>query len=398
MNKMKKFVLVFLLALNITTVFSQSQTLFTDKNYDESIAKAKAEKKPLVIFFYAKWCPHCNVMKREVFTDSTVTAFYRKNFVPMSVDAESAYGTELKAKLQNKFKVSSFPTFAFLDSSETLLYCTSGELKKDRVLSEGANVLLPENQLPNLKEAFYSDPSNADKCLKYIAAIKKTGFDATQIAQKYLGTIKPEEKFTEINWRIFSNGISDFDNEEFKFVIQNKDAFSKALTESRVDKKINYTISETLKPLTESVDTINYQKKRLIAESFHTRKIDSLLYRFDIQIVSQTTNWKKYQKIISDNVEKFSWNDTVLLYDICTTYYEVINDKKGLLQAVEWSKHLLTLKESNDNYVVTAKLFLKLKDYKNAAEMAQKGKAFTDNLGLKADEINTLLEQIKKHT
>ena len=251
--------------------------------------------------------------------------------------------------------------------------------------------------MPIIKDAYYKDPSNADKCLKYIIAIRKAGMDATAITQKYLSTKTQDEKFTEPNWKIFANGINNFDTDEFKFVVKNKEAFSKVTSSTRVDKKIAFTISETLKPLVESVDTINYNKKRLVAEAFQIRKIDSLLYRFDIQILSQTSNWKKYQKITSDNVEKFSWNDSLLLYDICNTYFETVTDKKGLSQATEWSKHLLSLGQSTDRYVVTTKLLIKLKDYKQALEFALKGKIWADNLGFKADEISTLLEEIKKH-
>lgn len=392
-----KSILILLLTLTTATVFSQKQTLFIDKNYNESLALSKVEKKPLLIFFYANWCPHCNIMKKDVFTESAVADFYSKNFVCMGIDATSTSGQELRARFQDKFKVLSFPTFVFLDNNENLLYCTSGELTKERFLSEGNDVLSPENQLPNIKNAFYSDSSNPDKCLKYIITVRKAGIDATPITQKYLSTVKPEDKFTERNWRIFSNGINNFDTDEFKFLVNNRDAFSKVASPSRVDKKIAYTISETLQPLVEKVDTINYNKKRLVAETFHIRKIDSLLYRFDMQIVSQTTNWKKYQKITSANVEKFSWNDPVLLYDICNTYLETVNDKKGLSEAVNWSKRLLTLGESLDRYVVTSKLLMKLKDYKQALTFAQKGKALTESLGMNPVEINAVLAEIKKH-
>jgi len=373
------------------------QTLFVDKKYEESLVLSKSEKKPLVIMFYATWCPHCNVMKREVFTDGEVSGFYHQNFICMAVDAESDYGKQLKIKFQDKFRVGSFPTFAFIDSNENLLYCTSGELKKEKIIAEGKDVLLPENQLPNVRNAFLNDITNADKCLKYIITTRKAGLDATSIAQKYIHTLKPETMFTETNWKVFSNGINNFDTDEFRFIIQNKEAFAKVSSSARVDKKISYTLSETLKPLVDRVDTIAYDKKRIAAAAFQNRKIDSLLYRFDLQIVSQTTNWKKYQKIASDNVEKFSWNDPVTLYDICNTYYETVNDKKGLLQAVEWSKHLLSISESIDRYIVSSKLLIKLKDYKQALAVAQKGKLFADNLGLKNDELDTLFTDIKKH-
>ena len=392
----KKYILFLFIILNATAIFSQTQTLFLDKKFDEALTLSKAEKKPLVLLFYATWCPHCNKMKKEVFTDSTVVDFYKKNYVCMAVDAPSVYGQELRAKFQAKFKVTSFPTFAFLDSNENLLYCDFGELKKDEFLSDGKDVLLPENQLPNIKDAYYKDPSNVDKCLKYITTIRKAMLDATPIAQEYLRTKNQDEKLTEPNWKVFANGINDFDTDEFKFIIKNKDVFSKVASPKRVERKIVYTISETLKPLAESLDTVNYGKKRLVAESFHIRKIDSLLYIYDIQIASQTKNWKKYQKATSDNVEKFSWNDPFLLYDICNTYLEAINDKEELQQAGEWSKHLLLFGGSMDKYILTTKLFLKSKDYKQALEFAQKGKNLADSSKFKVDEINPLLAEAKK--
>ncbi|WP_293873083.1 thioredoxin family protein [Flavobacterium sp.] len=393
----KKLILLLFFIHHSATVFSQKQTLFIDTNYNTSLTLSKVEKKPMVIFFYAPWCPHCNKMKNEVFTDSTVTSFYRKNFVCVLIDATSSYGKELKAKFQNTFKVGSFPTFAFLDSNENLLYCAVGELKKEAFLSEGNNVLLPENQLPYLKNSFNNDPSNSDKCLKYITSVRKAGLDATSITQKYFSTKTESERFTEPNWKVFSNGINNFDCDEFKFVIKNKEAFYKVVSPTRVDKKIIYTVSENLRPLVEALDTINYDNKRLIAKSFNMQQLDSLLYRFDIQILSGTSNWKKYQKITSDNVEKFSWNDTVLLYDICNTYLHDINDKNGLLQAINWGKYLLSKGESIDKYVLMSQLFTKVKDYKQAQEFAQKGKIFATNLKFKSDQFDLLLEETKKH-
>lgn len=394
----KKLIVIVLVLLNVASVYSQQQTLFVDKKYDDALAMSRTLNKPLVIMFYASWCPHCNVMKKDIFTDTTVADFYNTYFVCMAVDAESAYGKELRAKFQQKFRINSFPTFTFFDVNESLLYCTAGEFKKEKFLSEGKDVLLPENQLPTIRAAFLSDISNADKCLKYIVTVRKAGFDATAIAQKFLSTVKPEDKITEINWKVFSNGINNFDTDEFRFLVENKDAFAKVASPSRVDKKIAYTITETLKPLVEKVDTINYAKKRLVAESFRMRKVDSLLYRFDLQIIPQTSNWKQYQKTTAENVEKFSWKDPVVLYDICNTYNESVTDKKGLLRAVEWSNHLLAMGESNDRYVITTKLLMKLKEYKKALEFAQKGKNFAESLGLKSEEINKLLIEIKKYS
>jgi thioredoxin-related protein len=396
MNKMKKFLSLLLIALISLTVNGQEQTLFTDKNYNESLALAKTENKLLAIFIYASWCPHCSVMKKDVFKDSSVIDFYSKNYICIAIDSESNYGKELISKFKNKFRVASFPTFAFIDSNETLLYCTSGEIKKEKFLSEGKDILIPENQLPHLKKSFLADTSNSDKCMKYITNLRKAGIDATAVAQEYWKTLNDEKKITEENWRIFAYGINNFDTDEFRFVVQNKENYSKVVSPKRVEKKLVYTISETLKPYIDKTDTLNYNKKRFTAASFQIRKIDSLLYRLDIQLSLQTNNWKKYQRITTDNVEKYSWNDAVLLYDICETYYHKINDPKGLQLAVNWGKHVLDFGESVDKYVMLTNLSIKLKDYKMAKDFATKGKAFADVLKLNSDSLNSLLEEVKK--
>lgn len=373
----------------------QKQTLFVDKSYDAAFIEAQTQKKPLIIMFYATWCAHCNKMKNEVFTNQEVVDFYKQNYICMAIDAESEAGIRLKNMLQNKFKVRSYPTFAFLDSNENFLYCMSGEFKSDIFITEGKNTLLSENQYATIKSNFYNDVSNADNCLKYITILKKAGFDATEVTQKYLKTKSESEIYTELNWRIMANGISDFDSEEFKNIVKNSETFAKVSSPTRVEKKIVYVVSETFKDYANKSDTTNYFKRRPIAESFKIRKIDSLLFTYDMLITSGTNNWKKYQKTTEDNVEKFALKNSNLLTEICTNYLDNINDKKGLQNAVIWSNKNIENSPSLDKYILTSKLLKKLNELKHAIDTAQKGKAFAQSLGWKTDEIDKLIAELK---
>ena len=112
-----------------TTTFAQNQTLFLDSNYETALAQSKKESKPIALLFYAKWCSHCKKMKEETFIDVDVIKFFSTSYICLAVDAESAEGIALKNKLQSKFLVKSYPSFAFIDSNENLLYCIAGEFK-----------------------------------------------------------------------------------------------------------------------------------------------------------------------------------------------------------------------------------------------------------------------------
>ncbi|MGB1317382.1 MAG: DUF255 domain-containing protein, partial [Flavobacteriales bacterium] len=55
---------------------------------DESLAKAKAEQKPILISIGYSACHWCHVMEHESFEDSTVAAFMNEHFVCIKVDRE----------------------------------------------------------------------------------------------------------------------------------------------------------------------------------------------------------------------------------------------------------------------------------------------------------------------
>jgi thiol:disulfide interchange protein len=56
-------------------------------NVPDAIRAAKAEDKPVLIEFGAVWCPHCQKMNEETFTDSTVIEKL-KAFAAVQVDVD----------------------------------------------------------------------------------------------------------------------------------------------------------------------------------------------------------------------------------------------------------------------------------------------------------------------
>lgn len=391
---MKKFFFLYFI-LFFGFAFAQKQNLFLDKEYDAVIKQSKLENKPIVVMFYATWCEHCKKMKNEIFIDTDVINYYNSNFICMAIDSESKEGTDLKNRFQSKFKVKFYPTFAFMDSNEVLLNCVAGELKKEDFIKEGQIALNPESQYSTIKNQFYQDVSNGDNCLKHIVFARKAGLDATPIAETYLKTKQEQDWISELNWRIMANGINNIEAKEVQFINSHKEEFAKVSSPIRVEKKLVFLTVDNLKPLAELTDTINYFKLRPIAESFKIRKVDSLLFKFDLLICENTTNWKKYQQTTETSVEKFAWKDSNTLMQISTFYLTFIDDKKALLNAINWSKQALSLGESLNKYALITKLYIKQKEYKNALEFAQKGKLAATNYGWRSDEIDTLILEIK---
>ncbi len=387
--------IAFLLVLLVNIGFSQKQTLFLDQDFDTVMQQAKTEKKPVILMFYASWCVHCNKMKNEVFTNKDVIGYYTKNYICIASNIESKEGIALREKLKSQFLVKSFPTFAFFDSNGIVTNCISGEFKPDVFIKEGSSNLNPENHLQNIKAKFERDASNYDNCFAYILAAKRFGFNPTEITQKYLKTVASNAYYTEKNWRLFSNGITDFDAPEFISMIKNRAQFEKVVSPTRIDKKINYVVNENFNDYIEESDTANYKKNRIIAENLKLRSIDSLLFFKDLSFYEKLENWKTYNQTLEKNMTQFGLKDASFINTVSANYFVYVDDKKMLSNAVSWQKQAIKLSPSLDKYVMISNLLLKMKEYKQALEQANQGKQFAESLNFNTSEIDTIILDIK---
>lgn len=76
---------------------------------DDAFAEAKATNKPVLLYWGAKWCPPCNVMKQTLFKDPAFIA-EAANFIPVHLDGD-AKDAQLWG---DKFGIQGYPTVIIL--------------------------------------------------------------------------------------------------------------------------------------------------------------------------------------------------------------------------------------------------------------------------------------------
>ena len=371
---------------------AQNNFKFDDSDYHIIMKKSEAEHKPVFLMIYASWCPHCAKMKKEVLNDPLVTNLLSKNYICAWQDIDKPEGSMLR----KKFDISSLPTFIILDSNEIELYRLNNEYKTNDFITEIKNALDPKKQLPYLKNEFVKDPSNAEKWMNFMTVLKKGRKRSylSETAHIYLATQSDAQLVSETNWKIISNGVTDISSREFQYVLNHQKEFAAISSAARVNRKITNIVTELLQPYTENGDTINYFKKREIAKTIRSQKIDSLVFTYDITIAERYGNWSSYRKTTTESTEKLAWNNASLLKEIAKNYLQHIADIPSLKQAIKWTIHSLELNNAFDGNLLLSQLYLKINDKKSAIEYARKAKEICTGLGCNSKNIDELFIEI----
>ena len=82
------------------------------KTYSEAVARARAEKKLVMVDVYTDWCFWCKVLDEKTYPDPTVVK-KAAQFVAVKINAE-AEGKDNK-DVAERYKIDGFPTILFLD-------------------------------------------------------------------------------------------------------------------------------------------------------------------------------------------------------------------------------------------------------------------------------------------
>lgn len=132
---MKKLLLalpaLLLIVLCITSCSAPKEggIVFFDKSWNEVLAKAKAEHKPILLDIYASWCGPCKKLKKETFTDKDAGDYFNGSFISTSFDGEVGDGI----MLAKQFHINGYPSLFILDENGNVLqtsvgYITAAEL------------------------------------------------------------------------------------------------------------------------------------------------------------------------------------------------------------------------------------------------------------------------------
>ncbi|GAB4380434.1 MAG: hypothetical protein Kow0075_11720 [Salibacteraceae bacterium] len=112
---------------------SRQGIVFFEGSWEEALAEAKKQNKPIFLDAYASWCGPCKLMKARVFTNPEVGAFFNEHFVNYEMNMEKGIGP----KVARNYGVTAYPTLFFLDPDGKILKRAVGYHHPEQLIEVG---------------------------------------------------------------------------------------------------------------------------------------------------------------------------------------------------------------------------------------------------------------------
>lgn len=114
MNKLRPLaVIVALLFVSVTAVAApEDRWLHDAAGYARALELQRELKVPLVVYFYADWCPYCHRLERDYFPAAPVQQYLR-NVVKVRINPEHG---PAEREIANKFGLDGYPTFLIMSN------------------------------------------------------------------------------------------------------------------------------------------------------------------------------------------------------------------------------------------------------------------------------------------
>lgn len=213
---------------------------FVDLSFDEVLKKAKQEGKYVFMDCYTTWCGPCKMMSNQVFPLKYVGDYMNQHFVNVKIDMEKGEGVELA----KRYEVKAFPTMFLLNADGEVVYKILGAHDPKSFLAKVKRGMALKNGYSAVKQKYAEGDRSVELLADYYLVMQDAG-DVKNLNNEvmaYLSSLPEKDKFSSSAWMLYDNFVNSVANPEFKYLVNNREKFSKQVGDSAVNIKVEKVI------------------------------------------------------------------------------------------------------------------------------------------------------------
>ncbi|MGB1241026.1 MAG: thioredoxin family protein [Chitinophagales bacterium] len=365
MKGFTKLLTILLFFTCINTYAQKSDGInFFDGSWEEALAEAQKTNKPIFLDAYASWCKPCKMMNKEVFPQTNVGNYFNENYVSIKIDMEKGEGPEIA----KKYGVKVFPTFFFINPQGEALHKSAGYQVPDKFIQLAKDAKDENKQYFALKTQY--DAGDKSPAVLYNYAMAMYGSDAyyesAPVAEEYLQSLGKKELKSEKTMDIVMKIPIAHDGFAAQQLLENRKKYEKTFTAEKIDNKLLGMMKSKVSKAAKANDVTALKEATDFVSANIPAKADKWNAKLSMSFFERTNNWEGYADVASKYVEAHAMDDSETLNMIAWTYFESVEEKAQLQEAVKWVNRAIELEHNYYNTDTKAALLYKLEQYEDA--------------------------------
>ena len=392
---MKPLLLLLFMSLELPSFAQNTGIRFTnDSLLIDVLKKAKTGNKLIFMDCYTSWCGPCKMMDKQVYPDNEVGRFMNKNFINVKFDMEKAEGINIK----NKYNVTAYPTFLFLNSKGEKVYYTVGFFESKIFLNICQSALNANNKI--LTNKFNSKERTSSDIFTFLLANPRYP-KIDSLMNLYYTLILPENRLSIEAWTLFDRFVTDIDCDFYKYFVGHRKQYEDKYGAKKISDKLVYsfmTYSDKYHKDKAKMKALWDIDSAIVTEALFRNSVNYAI----IDCENDKTNKVFWDTLIIKTNIKYKYNSIYDLYFgasyVCDNY-KPFNDTLALKTAKKWALKIVTISPQDDTFNnVYAHILFELGDIKEAIKYEEIAIALANNSKSldSVQKYNSELDRFKK--
>ncbi len=334
---MKQFIILPILwALSLQSGLAQGIKFF-EGTLEEAKALAAKEHKIIFMDAYTSWCGPCKSMARNVFTQQEVGQFYNKYFINIKIDMEKGEGP----KIAQKYRVTSYPTFLFLDEKGEIVHLAKGSRPVDKFIGIGSAALNKNDKSADYAAKYETGKREPEFLRAYARELQKNAKSSLKIVNEYIRSQK--DMTTKENIAFIWEFANESDSKIFDLLIQNKAILIAQNSEKEYNQKALDACNATVKK------AVKYKVESLVSDAQKQMKAANPKFAKEYKLLSAINyqkgmgDFKKLDKKIEQYLKKYAKKDAAKWHEQAKYFLAEATTKNELAKAEDWVKKAIEL-------------------------------------------------------